>query len=371
VRRGLVVSFVALAVVLAAIGLGLALDTGSSDRGDQAAPRAEPSPSTAAPTTTTTTRSRRGSGQPVTFAFGGDVHFAGSLRSKLDANPGGMLSPIAGELSTADVAVVNLETAITDGGTPSPKEYNFRAPARALDALRAAGVDVVTMANNHGMDYGTSGLADTLAAKAASPIGVVGIGANATEAYTPWRADIKGQRIAVFGATDVLDDALAGAWTATDAQGGLASAKQPEEARLVAAIEAARPTTDTIVVDLHWGAEGDTCPTPRQQELAHTLVNAGADIVVGSHSHRVETAGRMGAALVDYGLGNFVFYNESGLSGVTGVLTVTATGRDIDAYQWKPARIRGGIPTLVGDPTAAQDLAGFDSRRATCTDLTP
>jgi poly-gamma-glutamate synthesis protein (capsule biosynthesis protein) len=79
----------------------------------------------------------------------------------------------------------------------------------------------------------------------------------------------------------------------------------------------------------------------------------------------------MGSALVDYGLGKFVFYNESGLSGVTGVLAVTATGRDIDAYQWKPARIRGGIPTLVGDPVAGQDRAGFDSRRASCTTLTP
>ena len=80
------------------------------------------------------------------------------------------------------------------------------------------------------------------------------------------------------------------------------------------------------------------------------------------------TAGRLGTALVDYGLGNFVFYNESGLSGVTGVLTVSATGRDIDAYAWKPARIRAGVPTLLSDPSA--DLAGFDSRRS-CTNLTP
>ena len=83
------------------------------------------------------------------------------------------------------------------------------------------------------------------------------------------------------------------------------------------------------------------------------LVDAGADIVVGSHTHRVMTAGRLGPALVDYGLGNFVFYNESGASGVTGVLTVTATGRDVDAYTWKPARIRGGIPQLLTGDAAA------------------
>jgi poly-gamma-glutamate capsule biosynthesis protein CapA/YwtB (metallophosphatase superfamily) len=236
--------------------------------------------------------------------------------------------------------------------------------------LRVAGVDVVSMANNHGVDYGPDGLADTLAAKAATPLRVIGIGGNAAEAYAPTRLEVKGQRIAVFGASDVIDDWLIGPWTATDAQAGIASTKGADQQRMVDAIRAARPDTDTLVVYLHWGAEGTDCPTPRQQELAGALVDAGADIVVGSHAHRVMTAGRRGNALVDYGLGNFVFYNESGASGVTGVLTATATGRQIDAYAWKPARIRGGIPTLLTGDAAAADIAAFDGRRA-CTDLTP
>ena len=304
----------------------------------------------------------------MTFAFGGDVHFEGILRSKLSSNAGGMFAPIAGELSGADIAMVNLESAITEGGTPDPKNYNFRAPARSLDALRAAGVDVVTVANNHGRDYGAAGLQDTLAAKAAGTLPMVGVGANATEAYAPWRAVVKDQRIAIFGVTDVIDDALIGSWTATDTQAGLASAKVQD--RLVAAVQAARKDSDTIVVYVHWGEEGATCPTPRQKELARALVDAGADIVVGSHSHRVETAGRLGTALVDYGLGNFAFYNEAGESGVTGVLKVTATGRDVDAYTWDPARIRGGIPTLLTGTAASSDVNGFNARR-TCTDLTP
>ena len=82
------------------------------------------------------------------------------------------------------------------------------------------------------------------------------------------------------------------------------------------------------------------------------------------------TAGRLGPAFVDYGLGNFVFYNESGDSGVTGVLAVTATGRDVDSYTWKPARIQGGIPHLLSGDAATQDLNAFNSRRS-CTDLTP
>ncbi len=227
------------------------------------------------------------------------------------------------------------------------------------------------MANNHGVDYGPQGLQDTLAAKAATPLGVVGIGANAAQAYQPWTTVVRGQRIAVIGATDVIDNALIGSWTATDIQGGLASAKDANQERLVAAVAAARKTADTVVVDLHWGEEGLDCPTPRQEQLAQALVAAGADIVVGSHTHRVETAGRLGPALVDYGLGNFVFYNESGESGVSGVLEVTATGRDIDGYQWKPARIEGGIPHLITGTAATQDVDAFNARRTSCTNLTP
>jgi hypothetical protein len=366
VRRVVVVLLAVVVVVGAAVALVLVLDGSSDPSTAPASNRA--STTTTAPPTTTTTRGRRGSGQPVTFAFGGDVHFEGSLRAKLDGNAAGMLDPIAPELRAADVAMVNLETAITERGSPEPKQYDFRAPATAFTALQSAGVDVVTMANNHGVDYGPDGLTDTLAAKAGTPVGVVGIGADATQAYAPWTREIKGQRISIIGATDVIDNALIPRWTATDTQGGIASAKGADQARLVAAVRAARPNADTLVVDLHWGEEGATCPTPRQQQLAQALVDAGADIVVGSHAHRVLTAGRLGTALVDYGLGNFVFYNESGLSGVTGVLTVTVTGRDIDAYAWKPARIRGGVPQLLTDPTA--DLAGFDSRRG-CTNLTP
>lgn len=372
-RSGIVLAglFIVLAVVLVLIvGPGAnRASNGTAPAGTTTRIRTTTTAPTPAPPATTTV-SRRGSGEAVTFAFGGDVHFEGNLRAQLASNPGGMFAPIAPTLSAADVAMVNLETAITERGTPEPKQYTFRAPPAAFGALQGAGIDVVTMANNHGRDYGAVGLADTLAAKATSPIPVLGIGANANEAYAPWRTTIKGQRIAIFGMTDVLDDALIPSWTATDTQGGLASTKGANEARAVAAIAAVRPEVDTVVVYLHWGVEGSTCPTPRQQQLAQTLIAAGADIVVGSHAHRVAGGGRLGAAFVDYGLGNFVFYNESGASGETGVLTVTATGRDIDAYRWIPARIQGGIPHVLSGAAQAQASAAWDAKRA-CTGLTP
>jgi hypothetical protein len=372
VRRLVLLGLIALTLVAVTVAVAAGDDSGETgESGGSGRQAAAPGPSArAAATTTTTTRPRRGNGTPVTLAFGGDTHFEGTLRSQLDSNPGGMFAPIAGVLSGADVAMVNLETAITERGTPDTKAYNFRAPARAFGALNAAGIDAVTMANNHGRDYGPVGLADTLAAKPQAGMAVLGVGANATEAYAPWVTEVKGQQLAFFGATDVIDDWLIQSWTATDTQPGLASTKDAAVDRLVAGITAVRPTVDTVVVFLHWGAEGSQCPTPRQQQLAQQLVDAGADVIVGSHAHRVQTAGRLGTALVDYGLGNFAFYNESGLSGVTGVLRVTVTGRDVDSYEWLPARIRNGVPHLLDAGSAAADQQAFAARRA-CAALAP
>jgi poly-gamma-glutamate synthesis protein (capsule biosynthesis protein) len=257
---------------------------------------------------------------------------------------------------------------VTDRGTPAAKQYTFRAPAAGLTALRAAGVDVATMANNHGEDYGPVGLEDSLAASAAQGLPVIGIGRNAAQAYAPWTTVVRGERISVIGATQVLDDNVLTAWTATDTHPGLASAK--DVPRLLGAVRAARAGSDIVVVDLHWGVEGATCPTPLQQTLARQLVDAGADVVVGSHSHRVEGGGRLGNAYVDYGLGNFVFYNESGPSGVSGVLRVTLTGRRVDRGEWVPAVIRSGVPRPLTGSSAADAIAQWNGRRA-CTGLAP
>jgi poly-gamma-glutamate synthesis protein (capsule biosynthesis protein) len=325
--------------------------------------------STAVSTTTTTTpRSRRGSGTPVTIAFGGDVHFEKMLRAQLDTNATGMLAPIAPVLSSADLAVVNLETAITERGMPAPKEFTFRAPARAFTALRAAGVDVASMANNHGLDYGPDGLTDSLAAAAFTHFPVIGIGHDAAEAYRPFRATVKGQRIAVIGATQVLDANLITAWTATDTHAGLASAK--DVPRLVAAVRAARASADTVVVFLHWGIETHTCPSAAQEELAQTLVDAGADIVIGGHAHRLEGAGRLGPAFVGYGLGNFVFYTSGGPGAQSGVVLVTVTGRDVDGYRFVPAQLHNGVATPLTGDAATAATAQWDALRS-CTNLTP
>jgi poly-gamma-glutamate synthesis protein (capsule biosynthesis protein) len=372
-RQALVAPIV---VVLVAVGVGVAAWAAARDTSDggtttagATGPRASSSTSTTEiAATTTTARGRRGSGRPVTIAFGGDVHFEDMLRDQLDANAGGMLAPIAPVLSAADLAVVNLETAITERGDPAPKEFTFRAPASAFTALTAAGVDVASMANNHGLDYGAVGLLDSVAAARAAPFPVIGIGRNAAEAYAPFRVTVHGQRIAVIGATQVLDGNLIASWTATDTQPGLASAKEVE--RLTAEVRAARRTADTVVVFLHWGIEAQACPSGDQQALARALVDAGADVLVGGHAHRLQGGGRLDGAFVAYGLGNFVFYTEGGPGAQSGVVEVTITGREIDGYRFVPAVLRNGVATPLGPDEAPAAVAQWEELRS-CTGLAP
>ena len=307
-----------------------------------------------------------GSGKQVVFAFGGDVHFEGVLADKLAASPSTVLDPIEGVLGQADLAVVNLETAITNGGSAAVKEFVFRAPPSAFAALRGGSVDVASLANNHGMDYGESGLRDTMAAAKRYRFPVVGAGMNAKRAYAPFRKTVNGQRIAIVGATQVLDDHLISAWTAGGRKPGLASAKTVP--RLVEEVRRARKTADTVVVFLHWGVEAERCPSSRQRSLASALVTAGADIIVGGHAHRLQGVGKMKTALVAYGLGNFVWYGTSELSTKTGVLLVTATGRRIDQYRWVPARISGGVPRPLSGAAKQSEIASWRALRG-CTGL--
>ncbi|MGZ4692439.1 MAG: CapA family protein [Acidimicrobiales bacterium] len=381
-RRGRVaVAAALLALVVSASACGTSGSAASSrdpdQTGDQVTgPSGDPAPDGSSPAdeggTDTTAEvppdQDVGSGRAVTFAFGGDVHFERELGVLLAADPSSPLSTQRSVLSAADLAMVNLETAITTRGTAVTKDFTFRAPPAAFDALRAAGIDVVTVANNHGLDYGPVGMSDTLAAARAAGFPIVGMGNDQDEAFAPWKTEINGQRISVIGATQVLDSNLITAWTATATQGGLASAKLVD--RLTAEVREARADSDTVIVFLHWGTERSQCPNPQQQQLAVALQQAGADIIVGSHAHVLLAGGRLGNAFVDYGLGNYFFYATTGNRADSGVVKVTATGRRIDGYDFLPAHISGGQARSLTGAAATTATASWNGLR-TCTNLTP
>jgi poly-gamma-glutamate capsule biosynthesis protein CapA/YwtB (metallophosphatase superfamily) len=381
-RRQVATGAVTLALILALVLiLLLTVPAPGRHRAGRRVPHHQPSgPTTSAPGLGIATRAGQGRASPldptwtgdgraVTIAFGGDVHFEGVLGRRLAENPATALDgSVATLLSGADLSMTNFESALTDGTCPDPqpKTYVFQAPPSAITAFRSAGITLVTEANNHGEDCGRAGLEQSLALAQAAGYPIIGIGQNAAQAFAPYRANINGQRIAIIAATQVLDTNLAAAWTATPSSPGLASAYQ--EASLVAAVEAARQTADTVIVYLHWGTETDDCPNPIQEPLAEALVKAGADIVLGTHAHVQLGAGYLGSAFVDYGLGNLAFYDTNPPETYSGSLLVTVTGRRIDSFSWRPALIESGLPIPQSGAAASAAITRWTGLR-TCTNL--
>jgi hypothetical protein len=313
----------------------------------------------------------KGTGQAVTFAFGGDVHFpvGTTLGDRLAANPSDALgATVPTLLAGVDLSMVNLESAITDGTCPAAqsKQFVFYAPPSAVAAMKGAGVTLITEANNHGEDCGPPGLQTAIATKAQTGYTILGIGQNAAEAFAPYTATIHGQHIAIIAATQVIDSDLQAAWTATATQPGLASAYDVND--LVAAVQAARKTADTVIVYLHWGTELDACPNSLQEPLAQALVQAGADIIVGTHAHVLLGGGYLGSAYVDYGLGNFAFYDNSPPENASGSLVIAATGRHIDQVTWRPAVIVNDLPQPLSGDAATAALAAWNQARS-CTNV--
>jgi poly-gamma-glutamate synthesis protein (capsule biosynthesis protein) len=263
--------------------------------------------------------------------------------------------------------MVNLETAVTTGGDQQNKSFTFRAPPAAFTALRDAGVDLATMANNHGADYGASGLADSLAAIRDSGFPVVGIGANAAQAYAPWTTTVRGTRVAVLAASQVQDETLAN-FTAGTNRAGIASAYSPQ---LLAAVRAAKAAGDVVVVYVHWGTEYQGCPNSDQKTLADQLAKAGATAVIGTHAHVLQGAGwRPDGVFVAYGLGNYLWWRSFGNDqDDNGVLTLTFRDGAVVADSFAPAHLDDrGVPLPATGATAQRITAEWDARRS-CTNL--
>ncbi len=325
-------------------------------------------------------------GRRVRLAFAGDVHFERRAAELLD-DPDPLTDAVRGTLGAADFAMVNLETSLGTGGAPLPgKKYTFQAPVSALGTLAAVGVDAVSLANNHAVDFGGEVLAQTLAARETSPIPLVGIGRNADEAFTPLRVDIEGVRLAVLASSQIRDETSL-QHAATASRPGIAA--NLDLARLRRAVREAAATSDVVVVMLHWGTQYTRCADDRQRRTAQALVADGADILVGGHAHRPQGAGWMGRSYVGWGLGNFVWYHTEDGADESGVLSLEVdadyarsttmaddvpgrTAREhsvVVSHTWTPMLVgQDGVPRVTGGRTTARLAAAWGAATA-CGDL--
>ncbi|MGE8204595.1 CapA family protein [Heyndrickxia sp. NPDC080065] len=240
---------------------------------------------------------------PIRITFAGDLMMDWSVKETI--NKKGVDYPfqqVKKEITNSDFAVVNLETAVTTRTSKFPKEYNFKSNPSALKGVKNAGFDMVSLANNHSMDFKREGLIDTMAALKKYQLPYIGAGYNSKEAYTAKTYKLKGKKVTFLAFSRVLPDL---SWVAQSNRAGLANGYDLN--LMTTTIKKAKAKSDYLFVFLHWGVERNKRPEAFQRTWAKKMIDAGADGVIGSHPHVLQGFEYYKGKPIAYSLGNFLF----------------------------------------------------------------
>ncbi len=269
---------------------------------------------TTIPTTTTTTAP-----PALTVAASGDVLGDRRVGSFVDENGGeAVFAKVRPLLEPAHLAFVNLESPLSERGTPDPhKEYTFLGRPALVDGLATAGIDVVSLANNHAVDYGPAALLDTIGLLDKAGVNHAGAGADAQAARAPALLITPAGVVAVLAFTEMIHPGF----PATADRPGI-NPTTPDRKKLLAEIAAAEETADFVIVSFHWGTEYTGKANADQRRLAHQAVDAGADLILGHHPHVIQGLELYKNRLIAYSLGDFVWNHHSRETGETFVLQV-------------------------------------------------
>ena len=239
--------------------------------------------------------------------FAGDVYLSDHVLEAYDAAGGidGVLSQdYQAEIQAADFFMTNEEFPFSTRGTPAPdKQFTFRVHPEKVKLMQEMGIDLVTLANNHALDYGRDAMLDTIDTLDHAGIRHVGAGKNLAEARKPDVVELNGRTFAFIGATRVYPEAD---WAAGTDSAGMFSAYDGG-AQLAEEVKAAKQQADYVIAYVHWGIEREETPNEVQKSIAHRLVDAGADLVVGAHPHVLQGIEYYQGVPIAYSLGNFVF----------------------------------------------------------------
>jgi len=252
-------------------------------------------------------------------------------------------SGLGGLFGRDDLTMVNLECPATDIVDPEPKLFTFRCDPGALPAARRAGVDVLSQANNHAYDQGPAGLVDSLDAIRAAGLASVGAGADESEALRAARFEVRGWTVAVVGIDQVLDplDQVAG-----PNKPGTAAGHDFQLA--LRAVRDAAASSDLVFVMIHWGVELEARPRPYQVRQAHRMVDAGADVIFGSHPHVLQPLETYRGRPIFYSLGNLVWLRISEEASATAVAeVVVAPDGTIKAKMLPIEIVSNGHPAVM------------------------
>ncbi|MFZ5634306.1 MAG: CapA family protein [Bacillota bacterium] len=288
----------------------------------------------------------------IIISLVGDVLLAAGVGEAVAAyGPDYPWRDVAGVLRESDLAVANLECSISNRGDPEKdKQFTFRASPRVLKGIVNAGVDVLTLANNHVLDFGQAAMLDTINFIRENKIAFTGAGLNESEAATPVMLHKNGKKVAVLAFSRVIPRS---AWIAGKNNPGLASGHNYR--LMMDRVKAVEKDADITIVSIHWGNETDDFPDRKEVDLARMLVDAGADIVVGHHPHVLQGIEIYKGKVIAYSLGNFIFTISSIQKAREGAILQVTAGSD-GSYK---ARI---LPTYVDNGTT-RILRGNERKR--------
>ena len=297
----------------------------------------------------------------LSVVAGGDVMGDRRVDSYIRAHgSASVLSGIADVLRPADLAFVNLESPLsTLGRAQTWKDVTFAGNPALASALGKAGVDVVTMANNHAVDYGAEALLDTIARLNKAGVEVVGAGRDKASAWRAALIERGGLKVGCLGFSDILPQGY------TAGSGPGIAAARVDASQVAAAITATKRKADIVVVAFHWGIEITRTPIAAQVAEAHAAIDAGASLVIGSHPHVLQGFEAYHGGLIAYSLGDLVFDHSSVETGETVLLQATVGAAGGIRAELIPVYLSSdGVPAVVSGAEAAtiltrvQELSG-------------
>lgn len=274
----------------------------------------------------------------VTITFAGDILFDPEygVMAALQINGGnisnGILPDVITEMKSADIMMLNNEFPYSNAGTPTKgKQFTFRADPSYVSYLHDIGVDIVSLANNHAYDYGEEAFIDTMSTLKGAGIPYVGAGANEQEAMRPVYFIINDMKIAFVSATQIEKADYPDTKGAEGDSPGVFRCWNGE--KLLQEVAEAKKNSDFVIVYVHWGTENEEETDWAQDKQATELVDAGADIIIGSHPHILQKIDVISGVPVVYSLGNF-WFNSKTVD--TGMVKITVSKEGLQSVRFIP-----------------------------------
>lgn len=304
--------------------------------------------------------------ETITVSFGGDIlmdsYFADYIK---DYGVDYSWSEISGIMKSADLSVVNLETSVSNrGSTKKPVGYGFRSEPYALEGLVNGGIDLVSTANNHILDYGRDALLDTLANLDEYGILQSGSGRNMAEAEELLVIEREGIKFGFMSYNTIIPWA---GWEATEDKPGPAKLGEDNKDRIIDLVRINNSKCDILVFMVHWGVEYSDEPEGWQRAYARDLIDAGVDTIIGHHPHVLQGLEIYRGAPIFYSVGNLIFLKMNEDAGHTGIFELQYTKKGFQEGCIHPVLISSCRANLLDDEDELHgEIIDKFSKRSQC-----